>query len=80
MLIFKIYSSLIYYIPPEISSPSFSPSFTPLQLPFPHILLLSFLSDMANLPGIRSCNNKKPRIAKLFSRIKEPLVESPCLT
>jgi hypothetical protein len=24
-------------------------------------------------------NNKKPRIAKLFSRIKEPLVESPCL-
>jgi hypothetical protein len=25
-------------------------------------------------------NNKKPRIAKLFSRIKEPLVESPCLT
>jgi hypothetical protein len=25
-------------------------------------------------------NNKKPRIAKLFSLIKEPLVESPCLT
>ena len=25
-------------------------------------------------------NNKKPRIGKLFSRIKEPLVESPCLT
>jgi hypothetical protein len=25
-------------------------------------------------------NNKKPRIAKLFSTIKEPLVESPCLT
>ena len=25
-------------------------------------------------------NNKKPRIAKLFSRIKEPLVESPCQT
>jgi hypothetical protein len=25
-------------------------------------------------------NNKRPRIAKTFSRIKEPLVESPCLT
>ena len=25
-------------------------------------------------------NNKKPRIANLFSRIKEPLAESPCLT
>jgi hypothetical protein len=25
-------------------------------------------------------NNKKPRIAKTLSRIKEPLVESPCLT
>jgi hypothetical protein len=25
-------------------------------------------------------NNKKPRIAKLLSTIKEPLVESPCLT
>jgi hypothetical protein len=25
-------------------------------------------------------NNKKPRIAKLSSTIKEPLVESPCLT
>jgi hypothetical protein len=25
-------------------------------------------------------NNKKPRTEKLFSRIKEPLVESPCLT
>jgi hypothetical protein len=25
-------------------------------------------------------NNKKPRIAKLFSMIKESLVESPCLT
>jgi hypothetical protein len=25
-------------------------------------------------------NNKKPRIAKLFLTIKEPLVESPCLT
>jgi hypothetical protein len=25
-------------------------------------------------------NNKKPRRTKLFSTIKEPLVESPCLT
>ena len=25
-------------------------------------------------------NNKKPRIQKVFSRIKEPLGESPCLT
>jgi hypothetical protein len=25
-------------------------------------------------------NNKKPRIVKLFSTIKEPLVESPSLT
>jgi hypothetical protein len=25
-------------------------------------------------------NNKNPRIAKLFSKIKKPLVESPCLT
>jgi hypothetical protein len=25
-------------------------------------------------------NNKKPRIAKTLLRIKEPLVESPCLT
>jgi hypothetical protein len=25
-------------------------------------------------------NNKKSRIAKFFSMIKEPLVESPCLT
>jgi hypothetical protein len=25
-------------------------------------------------------NNKQPRIAKLFSTIKEPLVKSPCLT
>jgi hypothetical protein len=25
-------------------------------------------------------NNKKHRIAKIFSRVKEPLVESPCLT
>jgi hypothetical protein len=25
-------------------------------------------------------NNKKPRIEKLFSMIKETLVESPCLT
>jgi hypothetical protein len=25
-------------------------------------------------------NNKKPRIAKSLLRIKEPLVESPCLT
>jgi hypothetical protein len=25
-------------------------------------------------------NNKKPRKEKLFTRIKDPLVESPCLT
>jgi hypothetical protein len=25
-------------------------------------------------------NNKKPSVEKLFSRIKEPLVETPCLT
>ena len=39
-----------------------------------------FFNKLERAIGRYIWNNKKPRIGKLFSRIKELLVESPCQT
>ena len=39
-----------------------------------------FFTELERAICIFIWNNKKPRIAKTLTRIKEPLVESPCLT
>ena len=39
-----------------------------------------FFNELERAIGRFIWNDKKPRIGRLFSRIKEPLVESPCPT